>query len=67
MLPPLLFAEIHRLLYLLPLLVSVSLVYGATRHERFAPILEHAIRFGFGVVLFLGILFVILWWITFPL
>ncbi len=67
MLPPLLLAEIHRMWYLVPLLVSVSLVYGATRHERFAPILEHAIRFGVGVILFLGILFAILWWITYPL
>ncbi len=28
--------------YLLPLVVSVSLVYGATRHELPRPILYHA-------------------------
>ena len=32
--------------YALPLLVAVSLVYSATRHERWKPILSHAVRFG---------------------
>ena len=32
--------------YALPLLVAVSLVYSATRHERWKPILSNAVRFG---------------------
>ncbi len=30
--------------YTLPLIVSVSLVYAATRHERFPAIFPHAFR-----------------------
>lgn len=44
----------HRVWYALPLLVSVSLVYAATRHELMRPILDHALRFGswlFGLLL----------------
>ena len=41
-----LFAQINQLWYALPLIVSVSLVYAATRHEYMEPILGHAIRFG---------------------
>ena len=33
-----------RLWYSLPLIVVVSLVYGATRHERIREIIEHSIR-----------------------
>jgi len=38
----------------LPLIISVSLVCAATRHEEIRPILHHAIRFGFWIVLFMG-------------
>ncbi|KKL09323.1 hypothetical protein LCGC14_2567000 [marine sediment metagenome] len=37
----------QRIWYLVPLLVVVSLVYAATRHEYLLPILGHAIRFTF--------------------
>ena len=47
--------------YLLPLLVSVSLVYAATRHEYMGPILSHAIRFALWIVVFMGIVFAIVW------
>ena len=40
--------------YALPLIVSVSLVCAATRHEQIAPILNHAIRFGMWIVVFMG-------------
>lgn len=46
----------HRLWYALPLLVSVSLVYAATRHEEVGPILSHAWRFALGIVLFMGVM-----------
>ncbi|MDA0658159.1 MAG: hypothetical protein O2931_05635 [Planctomycetota bacterium] len=47
----------HRMWYALPLVVAVSLVYAATRHELFAPILEHAIRFGGWLVGFLVVFY----------
>ncbi|HZZ72112.1 MAG TPA: hypothetical protein VFE24_07645 [Pirellulales bacterium] len=57
--------HIAQLWYSLPLLVSVSLVYAATRHELMGPILQHAIRFAISIGLFLsvilGILFLMSW------
>lgn len=49
--PPLL--AISRVWYCLPLIVSISLVYGATRHELMPQILEHSIRFAGWVVTFM--------------
>lgn len=43
----------QRIWYALPLLVSVSLVYAATRHEEVGPLLNHAWRFALGIVLFM--------------
>lgn len=40
--------------YALPLIVSVSLVCAATRHEEIKPILEHAVRFGVWIGVFMG-------------
>jgi len=40
--------------YALPLIVSVSLVCAATRHEQIGPILNHAIRFGIWIAVFMG-------------
>jgi hypothetical protein len=60
----LLFAAVNRLWYALPLVVAVSLVYGATRHERARPILEHALRFAWWIVSFMAVLFVLLWLIS---
>ena len=51
----------NRMWYAVPLVVVVSLVYAATRHERPRPILEHAIRFGTWVVGFMVVVFVVLW------
>jgi hypothetical protein len=39
--------------YALPLIVSVSLVCAATRHEQVGPILNHAVRFGLWIVVFM--------------
>jgi hypothetical protein len=53
--------------YMLPLLVAVSLVYGATRHELLVPILQHAWRTAVWMIVFMGVIFVILlameWWV----
>ncbi|UUO06650.1 hypothetical protein M4951_25315 [Blastopirellula sp. J2-11] len=55
-----------RLLYAIPLIVVVSLVYAATRHELWAPILEHAWDTALWIVGFMAVVFVILlavtWW-----
>ena len=55
-----LLASTNRLLYYVPLIVVVSLVYGATRHELMAPILRHAVRCAISITGFmLAILLVI--------
>lgn len=59
-----LFADAQRIWYALPLIVVVSLVYGATRHEHPRPIFEHAIRFAIWLVTFMALLFVVLWFFT---
>jgi hypothetical protein len=53
----------NQLWYSLPLIVSVSLVYAATRHEDMPSILRHAARMGIWIVAFLAGLGVLLWWL----
>ena len=57
---------VNPLWFALPLVVTVSLVYAATRHEEMGPIVRHAARFGLLVVVVMGILLAILfamsWW-----
>ena len=57
-------ASFVRMWYALPLIVSISLVYGATRHELMRPILEHAVRFAGWIVGFMGVLFVVIWFVS---
>ena len=45
----------------LPLVVSISLVYAATRHEEAGPILQHALRLGIWIVAFMGLVFGVLY------
>jgi hypothetical protein len=47
--------------YALPLIVSVSLVCAATRHEELGPILNHAIRFGAWILVFMVVVMAVLW------
>ena len=56
----LVFAAANRLWYAVPLIVVISLVYGASRHELRRPILEHAFRFGAWIVGFMAILGVVM-------
>jgi len=49
-----------RLLYAVPLVTSVSLVYAATRHEQMGPILTHAFRFALWIVVFMAIVLVVI-------
>ncbi len=46
--------------YALPLIVAVSLVYAATRHELMGPILSHALRIGVWIVGFMMIILAVL-------
>ncbi len=45
---------VMNLWYALPLIVSVSLVCAATRQEELGPILQHALRFGLWIVVFMA-------------
>lgn len=53
-----------QLWYALPLLVTVSLVYAATRHEEMKPILQHALRFGMWVVVFMLVVLGVVVWLS---
>jgi hypothetical protein len=60
---PLLFATsvlFNKLWFSLPLVVAVSMVYAATRHELMMPILQHAARSAFWIVGFMGIVFAVI-------
>jgi hypothetical protein len=46
--------------YALPLIIAVSLVYAATRHERMRPILLHAGRVALWIAGFMAVVFVAL-------
>ena len=48
------------LLYYVPLIIAISLVFGATRHEDTTLILRHAWLTGRWITGFMGIIFVVL-------
>jgi len=52
--------SIVQLWYLVPLVVSVSLVYGATRHELPRPIFHQAFKTAVWMLTFMGVIFTIL-------
>lgn len=62
MLPPVFAAASgpNPLWFFLPLVLAVSLVYGATRHEHMGPILHHALRAGVWILSFMGGIFLVL-------
>jgi hypothetical protein len=47
--------------YLVPLVVSISLVYGGTRHERLREILEHSLRSALWLLVFLFVILSVVW------
>jgi hypothetical protein len=55
------------LLYAFPLIVAVSLVYAATRHEEMRDILPHALRFGLWIIVGMAVLFALLWYLSWRL
>jgi multisubunit Na+/H+ antiporter MnhB subunit len=54
------FAIASDLWYALPLVVAVSLVYAATRHESMQQIVRHAARVGTWIVGFMAVIFLVL-------
>jgi len=51
--------------YAAPLVVVISLVYGATRHERLAEIINHSFRSMIWVVGFMAIIMGVIWLASF--
>jgi hypothetical protein len=49
------------LLFFVPLLAVISLVYGATRHEEMSAILRHAAHTAYWIVAFMGTIFLAIW------
>jgi len=43
-----------------PLIITVSLVYSATRHEEMGPIMTHALRVGVWIVGFMAVILLVL-------
>jgi len=46
--------------YALPLIIGISLVYGATRDERLGPILSHSWRSAIWILGFMGVIYAVL-------
>jgi hypothetical protein len=51
-------------LYAAPLVIALSLVYAATRHEDLKAIFGHALRMGATIAVFMATIFVILWFFS---
>jgi len=60
-------AEVIQMWYAVPLIVVISLVYSATRHEAMGPILSNSARLGLMITLFMAIITAVLivlgWWL----
>lgn len=67
MFDPILTSETRLLWYAIPIIVAISLVYGATRHELLKPILMHAYHTAVWIVgfmfLIMAILFAVSWFV----
>ena len=55
-----LLGSLNQLWHVVPLIIVVSLVYGATRHEQMGPILRNAFRAATWIVGFMAIIFFVL-------
>ncbi len=67
MVPWLLIAQVNYLWYAVPLIIAVSLVYAATRHEEIVPILMHAGRLALWITGFMAAIFIVLFLISWRL
>ncbi len=67
---PLIALSVNFLWFSIPPVITVSLVYAATRHEETLPILHHAFRVAVWIAGFMAVVFVILmlmqWWVSSP-
>lgn len=52
--------DVNYMFYSIPLIIAVSLVYSATRHEEMNPILIHSVRIGVWIVGFMAAIFAVL-------
>ena len=52
--------SVNQLWYMAPLIVAISLVYGATRHEYLVPILQNSLRAAWWIISFMGLIFLVL-------
>lgn len=57
-------STLYQMAEALPLVVIVSLVYAATRHEEARPILKHALHLGLWILGFMTVMFAVLWLIS---
>ncbi len=48
------------LLYFVPLVIAISLVFGATRHEETSLIIKHAVGTGRWITGFMALIFAVL-------
>ncbi len=53
--------SVPNLYYAAPLVVVISLVYGATRHEHPAEIIKHSLRSIIWVVGFMAVIMAVIW------
>jgi hypothetical protein len=60
-------AEINLMWYSVPLIVAISLVYSATRHEAMGSILLHAVRLGLMIAAFMAVIMGVLWLVSLQL
>ncbi len=58
---------INDMWYAVPLIIAVSLVYSATRHEEMGLILGHSLRIGVWIVGFMAVIFAVLLLISWQL
>ena len=63
---PLAMVALGDLWYALPLVIAVSVVYAATRHELTGPIVFHSVRVAGWILGFMALIFVVIeglsWW-----
>ena len=62
-----LIASVSTIWYLPPLAAVVSLVYYSSRFEETASILRRALRLFITIVLFMGAIFLLLWFLSYNL
>ncbi|HEX3728044.1 MAG TPA: hypothetical protein VHV08_17455 [Pirellulales bacterium] len=62
-----LLAETNLMWYAIPLIIAISLVYSATRHEAMSAIMAHAARLGVMITAFMAAIMIVLaglsWWL----